>query len=247
LAALLLAGAAYVWTAVRKRGQPLLDRWTAACLFVPVAVFGLGAAGGATNVGIRHLLPIYPLVIIAVAVAAARGWRRSPRVWKLVVPIIALLAACETAVAFPDYISFFNIAARSWRDPRRLLGDSNLDWGQGLKALAEWEREHAHERIALHYFGEADPAYYLAHYEPLKLERDGALGPGRGELRWPAGPSVLAISATHLQGIYLPKEARALYRPLLSQRPLAVLRGSIYLFENPARDQHAPSATRPSR
>src|SRR5439155_2730260 len=39
--------------------------------------------------------------------------------------------------------------------------DSNLDWGQDLKRLAQFVHKQGIQNIYLEYFGSADPAYYL--------------------------------------------------------------------------------------
>jgi hypothetical protein len=40
--------------------------------------------------------------------------------------------------------------------------DSNLDWGQDLKRLAQLVDQRGIREISLDYFGSADPAYYMA-------------------------------------------------------------------------------------
>ena len=54
----------------------------------------------------------------------------------------------------------FHISRRSCApaESYRLLTDSNLDWGQGLLALRDYQRNHPGEPIALSYFGSVDPA-----------------------------------------------------------------------------------------
>lgn len=201
--------------------------WLAICLVAPVLVFGLPAITGSANVGIRHLFPIYPPVIVPIALAAARAarrWRR-PYFGGAALLLAAVLAA-ETLAAYPHYISFFNVLAGGPRGGLALLGDSNLDWGQDLKLLAEWRREHRDRPLYLHYFGTV-PAEYYVDAAPLRLAT-AADAP----LRMPPGPGYAAISATHLQGLYLPPDVRDFYRRLLhARRPAAVLGGSIYIFD----------------
>ena len=45
----------------------------------------------------------------------------------------------ESGLSFPNHINFFNAPTRLLtRSPLTLLGDSNLDWGQDLPALARF-------------------------------------------------------------------------------------------------------------
>ena len=60
----------------------------------------------------------------------------------------------------------FLLQRRRRRPARRLklLGDSNIDWGQDLKSLVAWRKDHPEGQLALAYFGSVDPRYYNLHY-----------------------------------------------------------------------------------
>ena len=106
--------------------------------------------------GIRYLLPVAPLAIVWIS-ALAEGSRWSRRlVW-------GGLAAQVIAVAsiHPYELTYFNALASGPIGGRRILADSNLDWGQGLKPLARLQAEHPEYRdLTLFYFGETAPALY---------------------------------------------------------------------------------------
>ena len=106
------------------------------------------------------------------------------------------------------------------------LVDSNLDWGQGLKLLGRWMKDHQVHHVNLSYFGNGDPAYYGIEYTPL---------PGQSFLHGePISairlPGYVAISATNLRGAYLNDFERKLYAPLRERKPVAVLGYSIYVY-----------------
>jgi hypothetical protein len=133
----------------------------------------------------------------------------------------------ETLAAFPNYVAFFNAAAGGSRGGIRFLGDSNLDWGQDLKLLAQWQQDHQNQTLYLAYFGLADPAYYGVTYR--NLPGSYQFGP---PYEPPRAPGVVAISATHLQGIYQEDDMLRVYRTI-GQRlePIEVLGGTIYLYD----------------
>ena len=137
--------------------------------------------------------------------------------------------------SFPNYLSFFNVASVGSRGGVRLLGDSNLDWGQDLKLLADWRQKNPDGNLYLCYFGMADPAYYGIDY--INLPGGYRYGP---PVKFPTGPGIIAISATHLQGIHLDLALRDYYAPLRHARPIAVLGGSIYLFDSAALTGRGP-------
>jgi 4-amino-4-deoxy-L-arabinose transferase-like glycosyltransferase len=102
------------------------------------------------NIGVRHVLPLYPLLTICAAPAIVTVWRRS----RIAVVVLLAWYFVATALAHPDYMSYFNEAARN--HPERIAADSNLDWGQDLLRLATVVREEHIDHLHLAYFGTAD-------------------------------------------------------------------------------------------
>jgi hypothetical protein len=179
------------------------------------------------NIGVRHVLPVYPFLFIFLGVAAARAHRLWPRASAWIIAAFIAGLALETFCAFPDFIPFFNIAAGGPRGGLRLLGDSNIDWGQELPDLAQWQRRHPDRLIYLAYFGTADPHHYGIRYIDLSQT------PPASQTAPSRAPPVYAVSAALLQIPYPNKSTRDFYAALLAQRPIAVLGGSVYLFNAP--------------
>ena len=228
VAALAAAGAGLIARRRRLASEDPGDlSWSAACLVLPVVVFGTALMASRVSLGLRHALMIYPFVFIALGVAAARARLLFPRRAAAVLAILLAGLAAETFAAFPDFIPFFNAASRPAR--LALLGDSNLDWGQDLRLLAEWQRRNPGRPLYLAYFGQADPVYYGITCKRFPTTLRGEQGT---EVPPPGERVVLAVSATHLQGIYLwNRQTMEFYANLRRERPLEVLGGSIYLFE----------------
>jgi 4-amino-4-deoxy-L-arabinose transferase-like glycosyltransferase len=222
--------------------------WTAACLFIPPALFLASAMRSNLNLGLRHILPIYPFIYLGIALAVSEAWRRRRGVTKWIAGVLAIALAVETLSAFPDYLAFFNAAAGGKRGGLKILGDSNLDWGQDLKLLAQWQQErqrsHPNENLYLVYFGLADPWAYGIKY--TNFPGGYAFGP-KWEKRF--DPGIIAISATALQGIYtadlIDEATREQYAQLRRSEPIEVLGGTIYLYRwPPAPRTTTPPATR---
>ncbi len=224
LAALALIGfAAAAFGFVRKSREN--DRWLWTCLLVPFALLFTIAILSPLNIGQRHILHLYPLGYVFVGVVLARVIERQRPVLGIIFGLIVLLML-ETITTFPNYLSYFNIAAGGARGGERILGDSNLDWGQDLPALARWQQAHPDRQLYLAYFGTADPAYYGVRYEPLTLGTDFK------RIR-PTFPDsgVVAASVTMLQVNWRREDAAAFFKMLREREPDAVLGGSIYLFD----------------
>ncbi len=205
-----------------------VDRWTIICLSIPVIIYGFSALASNLNLGLRHVLPLYPFLYLLAALAIARAAQTWRKLLRPAVLVLGLALAAETFVSFPDFIPFFNAVFKPHR--LRFLSDSNLDWGQDLPALAAWQARNHDELLHLCYFGTTDPAVYGIDYVNL---------PGGFWLnetyQWidPRGRGVVAISATPLQGVNVPPSLRAYYAPLRDVEPLEVLGGSIYLYRLP--------------
>jgi uncharacterized membrane protein len=187
------------------------------------------------NLGIRHMLPVYPFLFIFVGVAAANAWRRWPRAAGVLIAVFMLGLASETFAAYPDFIPFFNVAVGGSRGGERLLSDSNIDWGQELPDLAKWQEANRGRPLYLFYFGFADPGYYKIRYTEF----------GRGSVvmarrQNPKFPAVFAISAVALQGAYLEPQRSEMLEPFRHMQPIAVLGGSLYLFDTPAPEGKTP-------
>ena len=220
-----LAAAGLLVAAARRAG----DRWAAISLAVPVALYLASALTTNLNIGLRHVLPVYPPVFVGLGWTASAALRRRPRPARVVVGLLAAGLAVETAVAFPWFVSFFNApAAVLGHGGYDLLGDSNLDWGQGLIALRQWQDKHPAEPMYLSYFGLADPAAYGLRYTTLP---GGYLYDGPPRQFQSDRPCWVAISESMLQlAAEQPGPLRAYYQRLAARPPTAVVGGSIYLY-----------------
>ncbi len=103
------------------------------------------------NIGVRHVLPIYPF--LAIVTGGALTFRPPLRRSELVV--LGFLALLPSLSAHPDYLPYFNALAGS--QPERIFTDSNLDWGQDLLRVPAAMQRYRIDRIGLAYGGNADP------------------------------------------------------------------------------------------
>ncbi len=238
-----------LWVLGRKSSQPPTPNprppaiaWPLACLLVPFAVYMVSAMMSNLNIGLRHVLPVYPFMYIAAAALIARGmlgkaligeqnphpnpppeyrrrgkasiWRPAARIG---VAALGGMLLAETLLAWPDYIAYFNFVVGGERGGIKLLSDSNLDWGQDLPTLAQWQKQHPDTPLALAYFGIVDPAFYGI--------RAVSLPPGTPDPQITNG-HIIALSATNLQGVY--GEGYISYQSL---HPIDILGGTIYLYD----------------
>jgi hypothetical protein len=211
-----------------------LARSDLAFLLIPVLVILAATTQAKVNIGLRHILPIYPfLFILASRLATLRFQRR----W--LAPVLIGIPLMFTIVSSlrisPHHLAYFNELTGGPDQGYRYLADSNLDWGQDLKGVKAYMDKEKLPIIFLSYFGSAPPSYYGIRYQYV---------PGSWPLEWPppadrvpdeSPRKILAISANNLQDVFTP------YNPLfpwLRQRtPAAKIGYSIFVYD--LTDDHA--------
>ncbi len=132
------------------------DGWQQAAPIAAAASILAVSMAVRVDLGVRLILPIYPLLAITGAQAAAELWRHRDRaVERAVVVAIAAWAVLIPLRAYPDYLPYFNLLAGD--HPEHVLVDSNLDWGQGLYRLRDTlVARGIHDSVFVAYFGTAD-------------------------------------------------------------------------------------------
>ncbi len=190
---------------------------------VPIVVFMGMAMLAKLNIGLRHILPVYPFVIL-LAGRAVHECRLADRAKVIVVALVIM--TLEVAWVCPHYLTFFNAFVGGPSQGHKFLVDSNLDWGQDLKPLAAWIKKNYIQQINLGYFGTADPSYYGIHATHLP----GAPFYLESQIRKPELPGWVAVSYTNLRAVYLGEGGRKFYKPLLERTPYVVIGNSICVY-----------------
>jgi hypothetical protein len=210
----------------------IVTRWDArtdndAFLLVPVAVYMLIAMATVNlNIGVRHILPVYPFVLLIAGKAVAWLWGSHGKLLRGGLLALCLFQAQETAFAYPNYIAFFNQFVGGPSNGYKYLADSNLDWGQDLKPLKKWMDNNGVSFVNLGYFGSADPVYYGIHCSYLPPRASFSEGrDDRLQL-----PGYVAVSVQYLLGVseHLPNPSP--YKKLLDSEPVAVIGQSIRVY-----------------
>jgi hypothetical protein len=192
----------------------------------PVLILAAGSYSQ-INLGLRHILPIYPfLILIGSRLATIRLERRALMPLLLGIPVA--MTVMSSVRAMPHHLAYFNELIGGPGEGARYLSDANIDWGQDLKGLARYLEHEDVPMIYLSYFGNAPPeAYgiryqYIPAYGPLARPRVEALPP---ELE----RELLAISVYNLQGVHF--DDHDLYAWLREKEPITKIGYSIYVYD----------------
>jgi len=126
-------------------------------VIIPLLVYFLVALRSNLQIGIRHLIPIYPLCFMISA--------RSIEFFKYKLYKVIIIASCTwlvlgTLIIWPNFLSYFNEIAGGPDQGWRYLRDSNIDWGQDLPSLSKYLKGNGINEVTLKYFGEDSPKEY---------------------------------------------------------------------------------------
>ena len=129
----------------------------------------LSAMTSRINLGVRLILPIYPLLAVVAAFGAVRLWKLAKPKGAGPVLVVSLLlwqvASC--ARVHPDYLAYFNPLAGS--SPERIDVGPDLDWGQDLFRLSDALRARNIDSFSVAYLGSADLGRHdLPHFVELE-------------------------------------------------------------------------------
>jgi hypothetical protein len=129
------------------------------------------------NIGLRHVLAIYPFLAVCGGVALAELWN-APRHRVLTRSLAGVLLSWQlgsSLAAHPNYLAYFNPIASP--NPEDFLIDSDLDWGQDLYHLRDELEARGIEDASLALFTTAD-------LKNLGLDRFHSLQPGERRRGW---------------------------------------------------------------
>jgi len=205
--------------------QSKKDKWLLTLILTPIIVYWAFTLKGSLNIGIRHLMPTVPFVLMLIGYLISKMFNskfKKVSYWAIFILVVYMITS--TLSNYPNFIAYFNEATPKDKRYTRLI-DSSLDWGQDLLRLKKYLNENNIDNIKVDYFGGSLQSYYIPQQQGWSAE----YGPTTG---W------LAISATFYQLSKLrgPAEGKWSYDWLDSYKPKAIIGGSILVFNISAED-----------
>ncbi|MGQ0541943.1 MAG: glycosyltransferase family 39 protein [Blastocatellia bacterium] len=123
---------------------PLLmreKRREALFLLLPAITFFAVATTSTFTTGVRHILPVYPFLIVAAAAGSVWLARRH----RLIAAGLILLLVCNAVAAVrtaPSYLAFANDLWGGTDSTRRVFSGGNVNTGQNIKLINEYIAKH---------------------------------------------------------------------------------------------------------
>jgi hypothetical protein len=198
-------------------------------LIVPAAVYFTIAAAGPLNLGVRHILPVFPFAFALIGAAMSRLIERR-RTWIWVVGALLLAHAVESLAAYPNYLPFANLFWGGSSKTNLYFTDSAVDWGQELVQVKEWTDRNNVKDCAFAYY--ASPVLLPSDYGiPCRMlpTPDNDWGAMQFDL-----PSVvhgpILISFSDLNGYELGTRERNLYRTFFKRKPDETIANGVAVY-----------------
>jgi 4-amino-4-deoxy-L-arabinose transferase-like glycosyltransferase len=206
------------------------EKWRSTLYFLlPALMYFAVSLASTMDIGIRHILPVYPFfVLIAAATAVALARWRSWGVYAA--GALLLFHVVSSALVFPNYLTYANEAWGGPTNTYRLLTDSNADWGQGLRATKNYLDAHGIKDCWFaHYGWNTNPAYYNVPCKPLPESIAHMFGGSLPPVPVRIEGTVL-VSGSEADGDYWGPGDLNPYEQFLHRRPDDLIANSILVF-----------------
>lgn len=149
------------------------------------------------DLGIRHVLPIFPFLIVyaskSINLIDFRAIKFFKANIKKIIPallfiLLMLWYLLSSISSYPNYLAYFNEFAGGPKGGHKILDDSNLDWGQDIFRIKKYLDDHKISDGYLFYpwDGNEAPKYYGTNLKPFPWGDKSVKG-------------YVVVSATYLQ------------------------------------------------
>lgn len=232
-----------LWTLVQVI---IRRRYVLLYVLLPIVVFlGLSMTSH-MNIGVRHVLPIFPFLAIASAgVIGALGdriaqYRKDVALGFLVI-VITLPCLLVAISSYPNYLTYFSPLAggpsRGWTK----LSDSNVEAGQEVKELATYLKAHGENRVTGMFIGNGFLKFYGVQlldfpgwYRDDEPDDDDSEPDSQSSEDEADTAEVqtnyVAIGAWYLAEVDLTDKQKQIIDTYRDQRPEAMIGNSIFVF-----------------
>ncbi len=152
----------FIGIAALGTASGLKNQWGESILTGTIVAYVAAISLFAHPLGLRYLLPVFPLLFVWVSRAVPDLVAAVPGIGgKAVIGALLVWQAWAGLSAFPNYIPYFNEAAGGTAAGIDYLDDSNVDWGQALKDAAQYVRDRGLDRVTMYSLSPVDnPPHY---------------------------------------------------------------------------------------
>ena len=216
--------------AVVFRGRWQMRREIVFLTVPPLFIFLLSTSSN-LGIGYRHLFPMFPMLYILIAGCASYLVSKNPKfIYGFVVLLLWQLVT--TVTARPGLLAYANEAWGGPSETHLYLSDSNVDWGQQLKAVRHYLETHPSQPCYFAYFAQGPVDFRDYGINCRVLPTGSALWTGLDTMRFGEDPNVsgtVLISDGVLAGADMPGKENP-YAQFESIRPAGVIDRGLYIY-----------------
>jgi len=134
------------------------------------------------NLGVRHILPIYPFIFMLLGVFCAdflHQFRHYKYLIAIILTVLFVWYIASSIKIYPSYLSYFNEFIGGPKNGGNYLSDSNIDWGQDLRRLKQYlDDNKIYDKIKMEYFWTSTdgPTYYGINWQQLEQNNPNQKG-----------------------------------------------------------------------
>ena len=153
----------------KKLGLKMVD---AVFLIIPIFLFFTVTSLKAYNISVRYILPVYPFLVMCVAGLpnVIKNIKLNRTLAGTTLFVVFGWQLISTVKVYPHYLSYFNEFSGGPENGFRRLDDSNLDWGQSLKMLADYQKKDPELKVVYHW-SNMDTGYYGINNDLISLRK----------------------------------------------------------------------------
>ena len=230
--------------------KTIKGRWLDGLYFLlPPLVYMAMSMASHLNIGVRHIMPVFPFFAVMGAAAVSAFLRlerlKERHFTKALVGILVAYIGFIAITTFPYYTTYFSPLAGGSTNGWWLLSDSNVETGQDVRSLAAYFKERGEDHIEGLFVGSGIIEYYgVENCEiPCNYGQDNdseETGDNQnadinGEPTSEAGTqeepaNYIAIGAWYLEEINLTPEQKAVIDPYRSSKPETIIGNAIFVF-----------------
>jgi hypothetical protein len=183
------------------------------------------------NIGIRHLLPMFPFVAVTgagfLAALIDLGMQRDRRLGVTLAFVLLVPSLAIAVLTFPSYLTYFSPLAGGASHGWQRLSDANVETGQEVKTLAKYLKARGQTRVTGVMVGGEFLRLYgveLEDFAGWEAEDD------EDDNSSPPETEYVAIGAWYLSEIDLTDEQKQIIETYRNQKPEAMVGDSIFVF-----------------
>ena len=222
----------FVWAVFQVLGR---KRYVLLYAMLPAILYLALAMSSHLNIGVRHVLPMFPFVAITgagfVSALIDIAFTRSRRLGVAFASLVFLTFLIICIFTFPNYLTYTSPLAggpdRAWHK----LSDSNLETGQEVKPLAHYLKTHGQNRVTGIMVGGEFLRFYGVQLEDFPgWESDDNDDSEEDDQPEPIQTEYVAIGTWYMTEADLSDEQKQIIDVYRQQKPEAIIGNSIFVF-----------------